>query len=67
MDKGPFFPFSGKPGLNVDLEEPNNPLEYSELFIIPELPKLIRKIRNWYAKQFLENMQNLKIRYRPLE
>jgi hypothetical protein len=32
----PHFPLSGKPGLN---EDPNNPLEYSELFITPDLPK----------------------------
>jgi hypothetical protein len=32
------FPFSGKHGLNVDLEYPSNPAEYFELFITPELP-----------------------------
>jgi hypothetical protein len=30
--KRPRFPFTGKPGLNVDTEDPSNHLEYSELF-----------------------------------
>jgi hypothetical protein len=34
----PRFPFSGKPGLNVDLEDKNSPLEYFELFIPLNLP-----------------------------
>jgi hypothetical protein len=29
------FPFTGKSGVNVDLEDPRNPLEYSELFSSP--------------------------------
>jgi hypothetical protein len=28
----PCFPFTGKPGINVDLEDPSNTLEYFELF-----------------------------------
>jgi hypothetical protein len=31
----PRFPFSGKSGINVDLEDRHNPLEYFELFITP--------------------------------
>jgi hypothetical protein len=34
------FPFSGRPGLNIDLEFRNKPLEYFELFITPELANL---------------------------
>jgi hypothetical protein len=30
------FSFSRKPGINVDLQNWNNPLEYFELFITPE-------------------------------
>jgi hypothetical protein len=58
------FPFSGKPGLNVDLEDPNNPLEYFELFITPTLAELISRETSQYAEQFLEDMPNLKIRSR---
>jgi hypothetical protein len=29
--EGPCFPCSGKPGINVDLEDQNNPLEYFKL------------------------------------
>jgi hypothetical protein len=32
----PRFPFTGKPGINVDLEDPSNPLEYFELFCTPD-------------------------------
>jgi hypothetical protein len=53
------FPFSGEPGLNVDLEDCNNPLKYFELFIIPKLANL--KQRNKPAcQQFLDNMLNLR-------
>jgi hypothetical protein len=31
----PRFPFTGKPGINVDLEDPGNCLEYFELFCTP--------------------------------
>jgi hypothetical protein len=46
----PRFSFSGKSGLNGDTEDPNNPFDYSELFITPELTKLISKEKNWYAQ-----------------
>jgi hypothetical protein len=29
----PHIPFIGKPGKNFDLQDPSNPLEYSELFV----------------------------------
>jgi hypothetical protein len=45
----PWFPFSGKPGLNVDLEDPNSPLEYFELFITPESAELI----SWETNRYL--------------
>jgi hypothetical protein len=62
----PRFPFSGKPGLNVDLEDQNSPLEYFELFITPERAELISRETNLYAQQFLENTPSLKIRSRVL-
>jgi hypothetical protein len=31
----PCFPFTGKPGINFDLEDPSKPLEYFELFCTP--------------------------------
>jgi hypothetical protein len=49
---------------NVDLEDPNNSLDYFELLITPELAKLISRETNRYAQQCLENMPNLKIRSR---
>jgi hypothetical protein len=49
----PHFPFSGKPGISVDLEVRNNPLEYFELFITPEIAELISREASWYAHQFL--------------
>jgi hypothetical protein len=65
----PLFPFSDIPSLNVDLEDPNNLLDYFELFITPELPKLISRETNRYVEQFLESTSNLKIRSKspPLE
>jgi hypothetical protein len=35
----PHFPFTGKHGINIDLEDPSNPLEYSELFVRQTLQK----------------------------
>jgi hypothetical protein len=37
----PCFPFTGKPGINVDLEDPSNPWEYSELFCTPNIAEVI--------------------------
>jgi hypothetical protein len=50
----PRFPFTGKPGINVDLEDPNNPLEYFELFCTPDIAEAIVRETNWYAQKFLE-------------
>jgi hypothetical protein len=53
----PHFPFSGKP---VDLEDPDNLLDYCELLITPELVKLISRETYQCTQQFLENVPNLK-------
>jgi hypothetical protein len=38
----PHYPFRGKSGINVNLEDANNPLDFwSVLIIIPEFAKLI--------------------------
>jgi hypothetical protein len=37
------LPFTGKPGINVVLEDPNNPLDYFELFCTPELVEVIAR------------------------
>jgi hypothetical protein len=42
-DEWPHFPFIGKPGINVALEKPSNPLEYFELFYIPGIIELIAR------------------------
>jgi hypothetical protein len=55
----PRFPFTGKPGINVDLEDPSNPLEYLELFHTTNC--VIARETNLYAPKFLENTPNLKI------
>jgi hypothetical protein len=60
----PCFPFIGKPGIIVDLEDPRNPLEYFELFCTSEIAEVIAKETNRYANKFLENMPNLKLRSR---
>lgn len=48
------FLLSGKPGLSVDLEDPNSPLDYFELVITTELAELIFRETNQYTQQFLE-------------
>nr|CAD7575868.1 unnamed protein product [Timema californicum] len=60
----PRFPFSGQPGLKVQLENPDDPLEYFELFITPEIAEMISTESNRYAQQFLENSPNLKLKSR---
>jgi hypothetical protein len=60
----PCFPFNGKPGLNVDLEDPIIQLDYFELCVTPEIAELISKEINRFAQQFLENAPNLKLRPR---
>jgi hypothetical protein len=42
-DERPHFPFTGKPGRNVDLEDPSNSLEYIELFCTPDIAELIAR------------------------
>jgi hypothetical protein len=51
----PCFPFTGNPGINVDLEDSSNPLKYSELFCTPEIAEVIARETNRYAKKCLEN------------
>jgi hypothetical protein len=60
----PRFPFTGKPGINVDLEDPSNPLEYFELFCTPDIAEVIARETNRSAQKFLENMPNLKLKSR---
>jgi hypothetical protein len=50
----PHYPTNGRPGLNGDVKDPNNPIEYSELFIAPVLPQLTSRETNWCAQQFSE-------------
>jgi hypothetical protein len=60
----PHFPFTGKPGINVDLEDPSNPLVYFELCCTPEIAEVIAGETNQYANKFLENTPNLKLKSR---
>jgi hypothetical protein len=58
----PCFPFTGKPGINVDLKDSSNPPEYSELFCTPEIAEVIARETKRYAQKLLENTPNLKLR-----
>jgi hypothetical protein len=58
----PLFTFSGKPSINVELEDQNNLLEYFKLFITPEIAELICRVTNIYAQQFFENNSDLKLK-----
>jgi hypothetical protein len=40
------FVFTGRPGINVDLENPSNPWEYFELFFIQEIVEVIARETN---------------------
>jgi hypothetical protein len=60
----PCLPFTGKPGINVELEDLSNPLEYFDLFCTPEIEEVIARERNWYASEFLENTPNLTLQCR---
>jgi hypothetical protein len=51
----PRFTFTGKPGINVNLENPSNPLEYF-WFCTAEIARDI----NRYAQKCLGNSRNLK-------
>jgi hypothetical protein len=46
----PRFPFTSKAGINVDLEDPSNPLEYFELFCTQDIAEVIARETNRYAK-----------------
>jgi hypothetical protein len=48
----PHFQFTSKPGINVDLEDHSNPLEYFELFCTPEIVEVIARETSWYANIF---------------
>jgi hypothetical protein len=39
----PSFPFTGTSDMNVDLEDPTNPLEYFELLHTPEIVDVIAR------------------------
>jgi hypothetical protein len=49
--EGPCFPFTGKPSIIVDLEDPSNPLEYFDLFCTPEIAEVIARETNQYAQK----------------
>jgi hypothetical protein len=55
------FPFAGKPGINVDLEDTSSPLEYFELFYTQEIEGSNSPKTNQCAQKFLENTPNLKL------
>jgi hypothetical protein len=48
----PRFPFSCKLGINVDLENPSNPLEYFELFCTQDAAEVIARETNRFEKIF---------------
>jgi hypothetical protein len=48
----PLFPFTGKPGINVDLEDPSKPLEYFELFYMPDIVDVIARETKQYTQNF---------------
>jgi hypothetical protein len=60
----PYFHFTGKPGINVDLEDPSNPLEYFELFCTADIAEVIARETNQYAQKILENRPNPKLKSR---
>jgi hypothetical protein len=42
----PLFPFTDKPAINVDLEDPSNTVEYFEVFCTLEIAELIARKTN---------------------
>jgi hypothetical protein len=60
----PCFPFTGEPGINVDLENCGNPMKYFELFCILEIAKVKVRESNRFAQKCLENTPDLKLRFR---
>jgi hypothetical protein len=51
----PQSPFTGKPGINVDLEDPSNPLEYFELFCTPDTAEVIARKNKPVCPKIKEN------------
>jgi hypothetical protein len=51
----PHFPFTGKPGINTDLEDPTNTLKYFELFCMTEIAEVIARETNHHVQKFVEN------------
>jgi hypothetical protein len=51
----PYFPFTGKPGINVELEDPSKPLEYFELFSTPDIAEVTARETNRYAQKWVKN------------
>jgi hypothetical protein len=52
LSAGSHFLFTGKHGINVDLEDPSNPLEYLELFCTPEIAEVTARETNRYVQNF---------------
>jgi hypothetical protein len=48
------FPFTGKPGLNIDIGDTSNPLVYFELSYTPEITELIARETNQFTQKLLE-------------
>jgi hypothetical protein len=46
------FPFTAKPGINIDFEDPSNPLEYFVLFCTPEIVLSNSQRNNQYTQTF---------------
>jgi hypothetical protein len=64
--KRPCFPSTGKSGINVDLKDRSNALEYFESFCTPDIAGVISRPTNQCAKKFLENMPNLNYNLGPI-
>jgi hypothetical protein len=50
----PCFLFTCKPGINVDFEDPSNPLQYFELFCTTDIVDVTARETNRYAQKFVE-------------
>jgi hypothetical protein len=49
------FPFTGKPGINTELEDASNPLKYFQLFCTPEIVEVIARETNRYVQKLFIN------------
>jgi hypothetical protein len=58
------FPFAGKPGINVDLKDSINTLEYFELFCKQDIAEVTARETDRYAQKCSENTPNLKLKSR---